>query len=96
MAGNLVQGSQATERVMDAELPAYGSSEDPCGSPSASAEPGERARWQRTAAVTVRYEVVVVDGPDGQHLRERQAVAMLRALRWFAENSGHRADEPVR
>jgi len=32
----------------------------------------------------VRIEIVVVDGPDGQHLRARQAAAMRRALRWFA------------
>ena len=36
--------------------------------------------------VKVRVELVVVDGPEGQHLRQRQAEAVRAALRWLAED----------
>jgi hypothetical protein len=44
----------------------------------AQAKPGHKLK--------VRIEIVVVDGPDGKHLRARQAAAMRRALQWFAEH----------
>ncbi|MCX5420883.1 DNA cytosine methyltransferase [Streptomyces sp. NBC_00078] len=40
-----------------------------------------------TSKVTVRY--VVVDGPDGQALAERQAAAIRHALAWLAAHPDH-------
>jgi hypothetical protein len=40
----------------------------------------------------VRVELVVVDGPEGEYLRQRQAEAIREALRWFAEHPQKPAD----
>jgi hypothetical protein len=34
----------------------------------------------------VRVELVLVDGAEGEYLRQRQGEAIREALRWFAEH----------
>jgi hypothetical protein len=41
---------------------------------------------KRNPGLAVRYEYVVVDGPDGEALRERQTSAIRRALQWLADH----------
>jgi hypothetical protein len=44
----------------------------------------------RCEPLTVRVELVVIDGPAGTELLRKQATVVRAALRWFA---GHRLDE---
>lgn len=48
----------------------------------------ERARRGRPPPqpLKVRVELVLVNGPEGKYLRQRQAEAMREALRWIAEH----------
>ena len=78
---------------MKTQRPVYVSPPESRDSSSTPLDPGKRTRRPPKAAVTVRYEVVVVAGPEGRYLRERQAEAILRALHWFIENSGDQTDE---
>jgi transposase len=42
----------------------------------------------------LRVELVVVDGPEGRYLRQRQAEAVRAALRWLAEDRVRREPHP--
>jgi hypothetical protein len=58
----------------------------------ASASPHVSADQSQVLAepLTVRIELVVVDGPAGEELFNRQAAVVYEALQWFA---GHRRSE---
>ena len=81
--------------MMNTQLPVYVGPPDSHDLSSTRLDPEKQTRRPPKAAVTVRYEVVVVAGPEGRYLRERQAEAMLRALRWFIENSGDQTMTPM-
>ena len=57
-------------------------SPDTAGAPAGLPAAGRRAARDGAPTVTVRY--VVVDGPDGQALAQRQAAALRQALTWLA------------
>ena len=75
---------------MDDDQPHAGDAEErrDGGEPTASAPHGARAQRGRPGPppLKVRLELVLVDGPEGHYLRQRQAEAIREALRWFAEH----------
>jgi hypothetical protein len=68
---------------------------EPTGDPDESVSDGGESRYRAGSAagsggrrLTVRVELVVMDGAEGEALGRRQSEAMREVLRWLAQHPG--------